>query len=645
MKIAKIKQSLLQKGVESVCKYIFGGGRVKGAYWVVGDINGSQGESLKVNISTGVWEDFANPDQKGDIVDLFVYKYGDKSIAYNEACSFCGIVRAKSIIDEAKKKKDWIRPEKNWRGIQVGGPVFTYLTGKRKILSTVLADAGSEVKEHTSERGDAYVFISYDPETNSICGANYCAIKRVKNKDGKSKKVIWQSKSPKSVLWGTESCDTNRKELIITEGQIDCLSFRSQGFKNCVSIPFGVGDDAWVEGSWDFIDLFDVIYLAFDDDDPGNAYAEKIASRVGMEKCKKVVSYPDGHKDANAAHVNDLSLRESIKNAKEFKPEKLVDVIDLFDDTWERVVRGRRELQGIPFCGWDSPEETISFRVRQKEMTILTGYPGSGKSSVLYQHIAYLIFRREQKVVIASLEEDAGEIAMLIATLAAARIFTSSDKQSLLDIFIQMKSRLFFYHHRNRADFMDVLNTAEYTIRKHGAQHFVFDSVAKTNLNIEDNEEANEFVGKVCKSMNETGAHYYLVAHARKGNDKSFEDIPTINEIKGAAAFGIECFNVITMWRNKPKEAILSLAANRNSNDFVTTNNGKKYLLEEIRRDWADSLLVISKQKVGGALGQFKLWYNKENYRLRRQYEKEDEPFISEEGEGTKNNYEEEIPT
>lgn len=278
-------------------------------------------------------------------------------------------------------------------------------------------------------------------------------------------------------------------------------------------------------------------------------------------------------------------------------------------------------------------------------MTILTGYPGSGKSSVLYQHIAYLIFRREQKVVIASLEEDAGEIAMLIATLAAARIFTSSDKQSLLDIFIQMKSRLFFYHHRNRADFMDVLNTAEYTIRKHGAQHFVFDSVAKTNLNIEDNEEANEFVGKVCKSMNETGAHYYLVAHARKGNDKSFEDIPTINEIKGAAAFGIECFNVITMWRNKPKEAILSLAANRNSNDFVTTNNGKKYLLEEIRRDWADSLLVISKQKVGGALGQFKLWYNKENYRLRRQYEKEDEPFISEEGEGTKNNYEEEIPT
>lgn len=634
MKITKIKQELLKKGVETVCGYIFGGsGRVKGAYYNVGDIHGAEGDSLKVNIATGVWEDFANPDHKGDIVDLFVYKYGDKQIAYNEACSFCGITRSKNLLSEIKKKRDWLKPEKNWRDIQIGGKVYEYFLNKRKIPSSVIADSGRDLKEYITEQGSSYVFLSYDSETNSCCGANYCSLRRKEGKDGKKKKVQWQSKSPKSVLWGMDTCDMNRKELIITEGQIDCLSYRAQGFKNSVSIPFGTGDDAWIENSWDFLEEFDIVYLSFDDDDPGREYADKVANRIGLERCLKVSSYPDGAKDANEAHVKDLSLRDGIKNAKEFKPEKLVDVFELFDDAWDRILRGRRELQGIPFCGWENDEETVNFRVRQKEMTIFTGYPGSGKSSILYQHIAYLIFQKNQKVVIASLEEDAGEIAMLIATLAASRVFGKTDKQILLDIFIQMKNKLYFYHHRNRADFKDVLMTGEYTIRKHGAQHFVFDSVAKTNLNIEDNEQANEFVGRVCSSMNETGSHYYLVAHARKGNDRSFDEIPTINEIKGAAAFGIECFNVITMWRNKPKEALMSLAAAKGDGEYITTASGKKHLIQEVKRDWADSLLVISKQKVGGQLGQYKLWYNRENYRLRRGYELTDEPYYVEDKE------------
>lgn len=48
------------------------GGRIEGREFVAGDITGAAGKSLKVNIDTGVWKDFASSDQGGnDPVSLY----------------------------------------------------------------------------------------------------------------------------------------------------------------------------------------------------------------------------------------------------------------------------------------------------------------------------------------------------------------------------------------------------------------------------------------------------------------------------------------------------------------------------------------------------------------------------------------------
>src|SRR5690606_37706624 len=108
--------------------------------------------------------------------------------------------------------------------------------------------------------------------------------------------------------------------------------------------------------------------------------------------------------------------------------------------------------------------------------------------------------------------------------------------------------KLFFYYHRNRAPFLDVMKHGEYCIRKYGAHHFILDSVAKTDVDIEDKQQANDFIGQVTLSMNETGAHYHLVAHSRKKESET--EIPTLNDIKGSNQFGIETFNCITVFKS-----------------------------------------------------------------------------------------------
>jgi hypothetical protein len=59
--------------IESLCRELLPKGRVDGKNWAVGDINGSEGQSLKICLvgeSRGLWVDFADDGWRGDTLDL-----------------------------------------------------------------------------------------------------------------------------------------------------------------------------------------------------------------------------------------------------------------------------------------------------------------------------------------------------------------------------------------------------------------------------------------------------------------------------------------------------------------------------------------------------------------------------------------------
>jgi hypothetical protein len=181
-----------------------------------------------------------------------------------------------------------------------------------------------------------------------------------------------------------------------------------------------------------------------------------------------------------------------------------------------------------------------------------------------------------------------------------------------------------------------MLTTFEFAIRKYGAEHAIIDSVAKTDLNIEKNEEARFFVSAVSDSVNQTGAHYWLVAHSHKGDDRDYKMIPGYQQIKGDNAFGVQCFNCITIWRNNFKDIVDLKNEESGGKGYKTRGNrnkgieSKEYTPEEIQ-DINHVTLYISKQRVGGQLGQFKLFFNHESYRLHRSSVFTDNPYYADE--------------
>lgn len=626
----EINKRLVEKA-EASLNYLFkGAGKFRAGRFTIGNIDGDEGESLYVYLRDGRFKDASTGD-RGDLLELFSLKYGSKQAGIDAAYSFLGINKPMS---NNKKFTDkiipWKKPKKDWTQLTENPAVLTYLTEKRKISLPVLEKYGVSARDDSE-----YAFITYTHDDPPVpCGANYIGVKRIISKDGKKKKQIVQSPNPLSTLFGHGVCK-GRHDLIITEGQIDCMSYAEQGFSHVVSVPFGASNLLWIENSWDFISQFTEIYLSFDNDVAGNEAVENVAKKIGFEKCKRII-LPSHYTDANEAHIDGYDLHEAFNNAAEFKPDKLVSGAELAESAVRILSQGKREEQGVPLLGWEE-EESVNFRTRPREMTIWTGYPGGGKSNILYQEAAYLAFVKGESSVIASLEEDADVITGLIMIHALGIQY--SKEKNVHDAFMAvgeaMRKMIFFYSFRGRAPFEEVLKTAEFVIRKHGAKHFIFDSVAKTSLNIEDNKEANEFVSLVTTSMNDTGAHYHLVAHSRKGDDQDIKEMPGLQQIKGAAAFGVECFNCITIWKNNWKQIMMANALKyRDKGGFKSKFSNKEgeqkvYTVEDVRK-MPDSYLWVNKQKVGGMTGRYETFFNRENYRVSRTPDHNNEPYAKE---------------
>ncbi len=630
----------LNPAIAQVVAHLFKGAATEsGGRWCIGDIDGSKGESLVIYRNTGRFKDFANPANHGDALELLTLRYGSKAEAIKVAHDILGIPMEKKESSarnpKAAKLAKWEAPEKDWTQLTENPDVVKYLVEERKIPLEVLKQAGVKGRNNTD-----YVFIRWTHDEKPIpCGAFYIGIKR-KIENGKEKKIISQSDSPLDTLYGHNTCRTDstrkgKKYIIVTGGQIDMLSYRTAGIMNTVSVPSGEGAFKWIEASWDFLQKFDEIYLSLDNDETGVKATDEIAKKLGYERCHRCV-FPPYYKDANEALVKGYDLQQAINNSVEFKPDMLVSAGELMDDAMEILSNGRREDQGIPFLGWESEEETIRFRIRPQELTLITGVPGHGKSTVLYQQIAYLVFIKKEKCFVASLEENPQVVLGLIAIQALAMQLDPKNAKcyrAFTEVMKHLDEYVWFYNYRGAAKAMDVLEKAKYVVRKHGVKHVIFDSIAKTDVNIENNEECNKFVDEICLTMDQTGAHYYCVAHPRKGDGSKsgYNAMVGMDEIKGSASLQIKTFNIFTMWKNEAKEVMLKKAARsggiyESRKQVDEHGNNRRMSTEELNLK-GDGVLWVSKQKVGGQTGRYDTWYNKDCYRIERNIYATSEPY------------------
>jgi twinkle protein len=227
-----------------------------------------------------------------------------------------------------------------------------------------------------------------------------------------------------------------------------------------------------------------------------------------------------------------------------------------------------------------------NFRFRPYELTIWTGYKGHGKSALLSQTLLKFI-QSGQKVFVCSPEFPPVELLYRFLVQILASDTPSEEEASLmLDL---LEDKLWLYDVQASLKPNDVHALCRWVAENIKPDHIVIDSLMKCGLAPDDYAGQKRLVDNVQTVAHQYPLHVHLVAHARKGN--SDEKPARLHDIKGASEIADLAENVVSVWRNKPKEQAKSMG-------------------DASRNDEPDAMFVVEAQRnCGGWVGTTHLNY------------------------------------
>lgn len=636
----QIKEMLNQKALE-VCEYLLPGGKSDGKNYATGDVHGSAGQSLKVFISgpkTGVFHDFADDAVKGgNLLELWRQVKGcEFREALQQAKEWLGVqdepwqsAAAYSPGRSAPRGKKKLDGELH--PVQEGSKVWKYLTEERKINPDAMRRY--RIGETFIKKGErnCIVFPSYDAAGNLV---------RLKYRDIADKKYMFLQPSKANAseyehgaelhLFGIHGVDAKEDAIIICEGEIDALSFASDGY-SAVSLPIGAqaGDteefcshDHWIKNDYDWLEPFVSVFLATDADEPGQAARRMLIPRLGRERVY-VVDYPTGCKDANDCLRKGFGLDGSIEHARNLDPEELRRAGEFRDQVWERFYPPDGKVPGDPL-----PWDIGKFRFRPGEVTVWHGYNSHGKSRAL-GHCLIHFAGQGRKACLASLEMPS---AMTLQDMErqALTILKPETREAHDRAMNWLDQYIWVYDFVGAARSVSLLECWEYAAKKYGVHHFVLDSMMKlADVQSIDYESQKDLMNRLNDFAKKFNVHVHLVCHSKKPpSDRPKEKYPPQElDISGSSDVPNGAWNVIAVWRNemrtiqveKFREAIETGKMLHNGQLKKLTDEDCDKLQAEIYdlESEHDSRIIIQKDRVGGIYPMPKnLWFDHESWQF-----------------------------
>jgi twinkle protein len=263
-----------------------------------------------------------------------------------------------------------------------------------------------ECREYINSRGitnetiEAFNLSSYEgniafPYVKYETIVGYKTRKPVKN-PGKHKMLSVEGSKP--YLFNSHTIE-DAEELIICEGEFDCMVIWQCGFKNVVSVGAGANSmSVLFEQAKDFLDSFQYLIIVSDNDESGSNMDNIFTKEFG-DKAKLINKQLYTMNDVNEEYfVNGEASIKAIIESGRFK------------------IEGRRDLNEKPYTGLAKKTgnyiptglDTIDFSLNDLMpgcITLICGRSNSGKTTLVKQIIANAI-SRNNKVYVVSGEGD-----------------------------------------------------------------------------------------------------------------------------------------------------------------------------------------------------------------------------------------------
>lgn len=132
----------------------------------------------------------------------------------------------------------------------------------------------------------------------------------------------------------------------------------------------------------------------------------------------------------------------------------------------------------------------------------------------------------------------------------------SEAKERLLDLYGQFRDwtsgKLYLYDQQGTVSAKQVCAVVRFAAKEKGVTHFVVDSLMKCVAGEDDYNGQKAFVDELTAIARDYQMHIHLVHHIKKPVNE--EHKPNKYDFKGSGSITDQVDNVISVWRNKPKE-------------------------------------------------------------------------------------------
>lgn len=177
-------------------------------------------------------------------------------------------------------------------------------------------------------------------------------------------------------------------------------------------------------------------------------------------------------------------------------------------------------------------------RLYSGEWTIISGYTGTGKTTLLRQTVCHLL-KAGKNVFVATLEANPEHyIIELAATAAGVEMPNETQLQSFLDLYgpqLKLWGLIGVAEHRKILATIRDLATA-------GLDYAVLDSLMMLDVDSDDFEGQRKFAALLTATVQTTNTHVILVAHPKKPIDA--ERDPSVQDVAGSGHIGNMSYNV-----------------------------------------------------------------------------------------------------
>jgi twinkle protein len=364
----------------------------------------------------------------------------------------------------------------------------------------------------------------------------------------------------------------HESECIIVEGEWDAAAFVDAGFLNVTSVPNGFTPPkpdgsssiklSYLDNYYQFFENKERIYLAVDNDEPGNHGRAELIRRFGAEKCWNV-DFADC-KDANdyLRKYGKEALAATIANARQIPLENVESVYDFRSDLENFYINGAPRGFTTGMEGLDK-----MYSIEPGQYTIVTGPPQSGKSEFVDSICLGYALRYGMKTAFASAENKPNYLHAdkILRKINGFRP-SSTDylKSKKWNRAIDFYSEHFFHvEFRDGYNLQKILAKFEELVHRKGVRVFVIDPFNKAKLKESASKNINDYTADYLMEIDtfcrKTNSIVYLVAHPtkmKKIDGTNTYPMPDAYDIKGGGEMFDMAYHILGLTRNMEGEYV-----------------------------------------------------------------------------------------